>query len=125
MILVDTSVWVDHLRQGDSELSRLLETSRACIHAFVIGELACGNLRQRHEVLALLNDQPMVVHADDREVLSMIESRRLMGKGIGYIDAHLLAATILDGGTRLWTRDKRLAQIADTMGVLYRPAMGI
>lgn len=112
MILADTSVWVDHLRTGDAALAVLLDSAQVLTHPFVVGELACGNLKNRTEVLRLLQDLPPTPVARDAEVLFFIEQRRLMGRGIGYIDAHLLAATFLAGPARLWTRDKRLAEVA-------------
>ncbi len=117
MILVDTSVWVDHLRVGDPELGRLLDRSLVLGHVLVRGELACGNLRRRAEVLALLADLPQAVVAEDGEVMALIDRQRLMGRGIGYVDAHLLTATLLTPGARLWTRDVRLAAVAGQLGV--------
>lgn len=108
MILVDTSVWVDHLRQGDVELARLLEAGRVLTHRFVIGELALGSLQNRISILAALQALPQATVASDVEMLHFIDGHALFGKGIGYIDAHLLAATLLFPGTLLWTRDKRL-----------------
>ncbi|MHB8474146.1 MAG: type II toxin-antitoxin system VapC family toxin [Gammaproteobacteria bacterium] len=119
MILVDTSVWVDHLRAGDAELAALLNGSQVLMHPFVLGELACGNLRNRTEVLALLKDLPRAAVATDEEVLFFIERQVLMGRGIGYIDAHLLSAATLGGVTRLWTRDKRLRAVADALALAY------
>jgi len=117
VILVDTSVWIDHLRVGDEELVNLLNGTRVLSHPFVIGELACGNLRSRARVLALLADLPRVATATDAEVLFFIERYELMGRGIGYVDAHLLAAASLDSPTRLWTRDKRLDAVAVELGL--------
>lgn len=117
MILVDTSVWIDHLREGEPELEVLLHESRVLVHAFVIGELACGNLRNRSEILRLLGDLPHAIRATDEEVLACIEARELMGRGIGYADAHLLASGLLTPGTRLWTRDRRLHCAAADLGV--------
>lgn len=112
MILADTSIWVDHLRAGDRRLADALERGDVCVHPFVIGELACGNLRQRRRILDLLAQLPVTPIATDPEVLSFIEHRALMGRGLGYLDVHLLAAVALESGTRLWTRDKRLASVA-------------
>ncbi|MCC4309724.1 type II toxin-antitoxin system VapC family toxin [Alcanivorax marinus] len=117
MVLVDTSVWVDHLRVGDPGLVRLLEDHRVRMHPFVVGELACGNLSRRDEVLDLLRRLPGVPVADQDEVLFLIERHRLMGRGIGFVDAHLLAATRLSPATTLWTRDRRLAEAARGLGV--------
>lgn len=116
-ILVDTSVWVDHLRSGDEALARLLDGGRVLMHPFVLGELACGNLRRREQVLGLLRGLPRATVALDDEVLFFIDSHRLMGRGIGYVDAHLLAAVALHGGTRLWTRDQRLQTLAGELGL--------
>ncbi|WP_422126676.1 type II toxin-antitoxin system VapC family toxin [Thioalkalivibrio sulfidiphilus] len=119
MILVDTSVWVDHLRTGDAVLAELLNRSQVLMHPFVVGELACGNLRNRSEVLRLLKDLPQAVVASDEEVLFFIERNALKGLGIGYVDAHLLAAVTLGGSTQLWTRDKRLRSVAETLSLAY------
>ena len=119
MILVDTSVWIDHLRAGDAELSALLNGSKVLMHPFVLGELACGNLRNRTEVLALLKNLPRAVVATDEEVLFFIERHALMDRGIGYVDVHLLAAVTLDGVTKIWTRDKRLRTGADALGLAH------
>jgi len=119
MILVDTSVWVDHLRRGDNDLVALLNTSQVLIHPFVLGELACGNLHNRSEVLALLTDLPRISEASSDEVLFFIERHALMGKGIGYVDAHLLASVTLDGYAQLWTRDQRLHGLAESLRRAY------
>ena len=119
MILVDTSVWVDHLRVGDAQLAVLLNSSQVLMHPFVVGELACGNLSNRAEVLALLGQLPRAAVATNEEALFFIERHELMGRGIGYVDAHLLAAVSLDAGTQLWTRDKRLLAVAGTMELTY------
>ena len=112
MILADTSVWVDHLRKGDSVLEGLLDHGQVLTHPFVIGELALGFLRQRKIVMnALQNLLPATVATED-EVLGMIDNWALHGRGIGYMDAHLLAAVALTPGTVLWTRDKRLRTTA-------------
>lgn len=120
MILVDTSVWVDHLRSGDKRLAHLLESTQVLVHPFVIGELACGNLSNRVEVIALLSDLPKVATATDAEVLFFIEQHQLMGRGVGYIDAHLLSSTFLGRPARLWTRDKRLATLAVELDKAYQ-----
>jgi len=119
MILVDTSVWVDHLRAGDEDLSTLLNNSQVFMHPFVLGELACGNLRNREMVLRLLKDLPHAALATDDEVLFFIERHALMGRGIGYVDAHLLAAVMLDGAAQMWTRDKRLRAVANSLTLSY------
>lgn len=112
MMLVDTSVWIDHLRHGLPALAAALERGEVVTHPFIIGELACGNLKDRREVLGLLAALPSAVVARDGETLLFIERRKLMGKGIGYLDAHLLASVTLTPGTRLWTHDKRLERVA-------------
>jgi predicted nucleic acid-binding protein len=121
MILLDTSVWVDHLRRGDSSVVQVLESGQAAAHAFVIGELACGNLRSRARVIDLLQALQQLAMATDDEVLHFIERHKLMGRGIGYVDAHLLAAAAI-GSSLLWTRDKRLREIATELGVAYLKA---
>lgn len=115
MILVDTSVWVEHFRSGTVGLEELLHHGRVACHPFIIGELACGNLKNRKEILSLLKDLPMVDQAEDDEVLQFIEARKLMGKGLGYIDIHLLISSIL-AGMPLWTLDQRLHKLATEMG---------
>lgn len=112
MILVDTSIWVDHLRHDDAALRQLLEAGRVLVHPFVIGELALGHLRQRGPILAALQDLPCVPVATDAEILIFIERHRLSGLGIGYVGVHLLASAQLASGARLWTRDKRLQTVA-------------
>ncbi len=116
MILVDTSVWVEHLRRGLPRLATLLQGGRVLIHPWVIGELACGNLRNRGEVRELLHGLPAAVVASDSEVLLLIEREQLMGQGIGCVDAHLLASAKLSHG-RLWTQDRRLAALAQERGL--------
>lgn len=120
MILADTSVWVDHFRARDKRLSELLERGAIVMHPFVLGELACGNLTKRSAVLELLGDLPMAITAETDEVLSFIEHHRLHGKGIGYVDVHLLASTSLGQDVQLWSRDKRLAGVAHALGYAYR-----
>ena len=119
MILVDTSVWVDHLRDGTPALVAALEQSQVLMHPFILGELACGNLKNRGEVLQLLEELPGAPVATDAEALDFIERRALMGRGIGYIDVHLLASVALAGTARLWTRDKRLAAVAADLELAY------
>ena len=119
MILVDTSVWVDHLGVGAPALAAALEHGSVLMHPFVLGELACGNLKNRSEVLRLLGDLPAAPLATDPEALDYIERRALMGRGIGYVDVHLLASAALAGAARLWTRDKRLAALAADLKLAY------
>ena len=111
-VLADTSVWVEHLRAGQQALAALLDENLVVVHPFVIGELACGNLRNRGALLALLGKLPRAAVATDEEALHFIESHRLMGRGIGYVDVHLLASAALLGDGRLWTLDRRLAKVA-------------
>ena len=108
MILVDTSIWIDHLRQNNERLAQLLGTGQVLAHPYVIGELALGSMQNRNAVLGALQNIPQVPIATDDEVLHFIETNTLYGIGIGYIDAHLLAAARLSPGTMLWTRDKCL-----------------
>jgi len=115
MILVDTSVWIDHFRKNEPDLAKLLVSGQVMVHPFVIGELACGNLKNRNEILSALMNLPSSPTTTDSETLFFIEQRQLMGLGIGYIDAHLLASTALMGNGYLWSRDKRLAAAAVTL----------
>lgn len=119
MILVDTSVWIDHLRSGEPSLAAALEGGRVMMHPVVRGELACGNLANRDEVLQLLGNFPAAPTATDPEALKFIERRALMGRGIGYIDVHLLASIALSGDARLWTRDRRLAAVATELELAF------
>ena len=117
MILVDSSVWVDHLRADDQILVRLLENGQVLAHRLVIGELALGKIRQRSNLIADLRDLPQADVASDHEVLRFIERHELFGLGIGYVDVHLLAAVRLTPGASLWTRDKRLLTVASHLGI--------
>ena len=117
MILVDTSVWVDHFRVGDKVLVELLDAGMVLAHPFVIGELSLGNLRQRRTILESISDLPQSVVATDAEVLHFIERHALFGCGVGYLDVHLLAAVRLTAGAVLWTRDRRLHGIAERLGL--------
>jgi predicted nucleic acid-binding protein len=119
MILVDTSVWIDHLRKGDKRLVALLDTGAVLMHPFVTGEIACGNLARRATVLQLLQQLPAAVVADASEVLEFMEARSLHGQGLGWVDVHLLASVFLTPGTRLWTRDKRLQEAAARLHCAY------
>jgi len=121
VILVDTSVWVDHLRTGDRVLGQLLDSGGVLGHRFVTGELALGNLRERDLVLSALRELPQATVASDDEVLHFIDRRALFGLGIGYVDAHLLAAVLLTLGAKLWTRDKRLQAAATQLGLATAP----
>lgn len=119
MILVDTSVWVDHLRDEEPHLVSLLRENQVFWHPMVIGELACGNLRNRDELLQDLKGLPTIPSASHAEVFYFIEERRLMGRGIGFIDAHLLAATALAAPAKLWTKDMRLLRAANSLRLAY------
>jgi len=120
LILVDTSVWVDHLRSGDVQLVDLLERASVIMHPFVTGEIACGDLRDRLSILQLLLDLPAAAVAEDEEVPGFIERHVLHGKGIGYVDVHLLASVALTAGAKLWTRDKRLRVVAEALGCAFQ-----
>ncbi len=119
MILVDTSVWVNHLRTGDAVLAAWLDAGMVLSHPCVIGELALGNLRQREIVLDALSALPRINDATDEEVLQFIGRHALPGCGIGYVDAHLLAAVQLTAGSELWTSDKRLRGVAARLGLAF------
>ncbi|MHB8528999.1 MAG: type II toxin-antitoxin system VapC family toxin [Caulobacteraceae bacterium] len=123
MILVDTSIWVDHLRAGNMALAALLDAGRVLAHPFVIGELALGRLRQRQAVLGALADLPGAEVATDAEVLNFIDRHVLFGRGVGYVDAHLLAAARLSGAD-LWTSDRRLHSVADALGLAMAARQG-
>ena len=118
MILVDTSVWIDHLRSGDAALADRLNRSQVLTHPFVLGEIALGNLANRATVLGALAGLPTITVASDAEALAFIDAAPLHGLGIGHIDAHLLAAVRLTPGAILWTRDRRLGAAAAGVGVL-------
>jgi predicted nucleic acid-binding protein len=117
MILVDTSVWIDHLRIGDKRLGDLLNTSSVLMHPFVVAEIALGQLRQRAVVLETLSDLPTATLATNAEVLGFIDRHILFGRGIGYVDVHLLAATRLTPSATLWTTDRRLQKVAADLGL--------
>jgi len=121
VILVDTSIWIDHLRSGNATLARLLDDGAIVTHPSVIGELALGSLTNREELLALLHGLPQAAVADSDEVLLLIEQLPLYGAGIGYVDAQLLAATKLTPDTKLWTIDKRLANVTARAGLDFQP----
>ena len=118
MVLVDTSVWVSHLREGNSDLADLLNVGEVVCHRFVVGEIACGNLRNRAEIMSLLQALPMCIVAEHEEVLEFIDNGGLMGKGLGYIDVHLLASAVLTD-TPLWTLDKQLKQAANALNISH------
>lgn len=110
MILADTSVWIDHFRNGNAQLEELLINSEVMIHPFIIGELACGSMKNRKEIMGLLNELPCADVAEHQEVLKLIEDRKLYGKGMGLIDAHLIASALISK-VRLLTMDKTLARV--------------
>ncbi|MEA3288445.1 MAG: type II toxin-antitoxin system VapC family toxin [Candidatus Marinimicrobia bacterium] len=116
MILIDTSIWIDHLRQGSKHSEKLLSEFSIFSHPFIIGELACGNLRNRQQIIHLLQELPQALVASDDEVLKFIDVNHLTGKGLGYVDMHLLASTKLSG-LRIWTRDRRMKEAAITLDV--------
>jgi len=118
MVLVDTSVWVSHLSKGDDRLAALLDKGAVCCHPFVIGELACGKLKNRLEIISLLRALPTAEVADHEEILTLIDNNLLMGKGLGYVDVHLLGSAVLSG-ISFWTADHRLARAASALGVCY------
>ena len=121
MILADTSVWIDHLRGNNNLLMPLLEANRIVLHPMIIGELACGNLRNRKEVLTLLQQLPTINNANHEEVLYGMEQHGWMGKGIGWVDAHLLASVLLTPNTTLWSQDRRLNNLAQSVGAAFCP----
>ncbi len=122
MVLVDTSVWVRHLREGDPDLKRLLNDGQVMCHPYVVGELACGNMKNRREVLSLMRLLPPATPALHEEILRFIELNHLMGKGLGYIDVHLSASALLTG-VPLFSYDKRLDEVNEVLGIRYDPAL--
>lgn len=117
MILVDTSVWIDHFRKADGALIRRLEGAQVATHPFVIGEIALGSIKNRSVILSNLANLPSVTVATDDEVLGFIDAAALAGSGVGYLDAHLLAAVRLTPGASLWTRDRKLKAAAGSLGL--------
>jgi predicted nucleic acid-binding protein len=118
MILADTTIWVDHFRRGDQKLVELLEQQEILLHPFIVAELALGSLKDRASTLGFLDAQPTTKVASTAEIRSLVESRLLYARGIGLIDAHLIASALLTPGTNLWTRDGRLRGVARAMNVL-------
>ncbi|MCX7000540.1 MAG: PIN domain-containing protein [Candidatus Sumerlaeota bacterium] len=116
MLLVDTSVWVFHLQEGNVDLNRLLNNGDVICHPLIIGELACGNLNKRSEILSLLRSLPSAIEAEHEEVIQFIEKNHLMGRGLGYIDVHLLASAIL-ASVPIWTFDKKLDKVSAELGI--------
>ena len=121
MILIDTSVWGDHLRAGDEGLAELLDAGLVLTHPFVVGEIALGSLRQREIVMDALSGLPSATVATDAEVLQFIDRYAVFGRGIGYVDVHLLAGAQLTGGAQLWTNDNRLRKVAHELSLAFRP----
>jgi predicted nucleic acid-binding protein len=121
VILVDTSIWIDHFRYGDAELQKIINDDRRLCHPFVVGELALGSLRERDAVLAFLAAQREAMIATHTEVMTVIDRHSIFSMGIGYTDAHLLTSTLLDQRSSLWTRDKRLAAAAKKVGAALHP----
>ena len=119
MILIDTSVWVSHFRQAHAGLVALLNDGEVACHPFIVGELACGNLKNRTTILTLMEALPMAIAVEHQEALTFLESHALMGKGLGYIDVHLLASCILTG-LPIWTLDKKLERVADMLHCKYQ-----
>jgi len=116
MVLVDTSVWVHHLREGCIALENLLNDGVVICHPLIIGEIACGNLNKRSEILSMLQSLPSAIEAEHEEVLQFIERHHLMGKGLGYIDAHLLTSSMLTTAP-IWTLDKKLIEVSEKLGI--------
>jgi len=122
MILVDTSVWISHFRDGNSELAKLLDSGEVLCHPFIIGELACGMIKNRHEILSLLNALPTAASVEHSEVLQFIENYALMGRGLGLIDINLLASALISV-CNLWTIDKRLNATAAEFDIDFKPTL--
>lgn len=116
MILVDTSIWIDHIRKANRRLIGLLEAELVSMHPWIVGELACGNLADRARMLHLLRSLPRIAVPTDDEVLFFIDKHNISGKGVGYLDMHLLAAAAL-GSLKIWTCDKRLNEVASCLGL--------
>ncbi len=117
-VLIDTSIWISHFRKGETHLQKLLQDGKVLCHSFVIGELACGNLGNRDEILSFLDKLTCAPKAEDKEVLLMIKSNQLMGSGLGWVDVNLLASAML-ARTKLWTADKNLQKASTQLDVLY------
>lgn len=118
LILADTSVWIKHFREGQVHLSSLLEQGLIACHPYIIGELACGSLKNRAEIISLLEALPKVKVLEHAEVMEFIETQKLMNLGIGYVDTHLLGASLLSD-TQLWTYDKSLIKVAKALNTNY------
>ncbi len=118
MILVDTSVWMEHFRKGNAQLEEILDNGDVMCHPFIIGELACGNMKNRKEILSLMKALPMSCKASHDEILELIERRKLMGKGLGFIDMHLIASAFLSN-VYIWSFDKSLHKITAELKIDY------
>ncbi len=118
MILVDTSVWANHLRSAEPRLAALLRSRRVLLHPFVLGELACGNLPKRAGTIAFLDELPVAALASEAEVRHLLESRRLWGSGLGWVDLHLLASALIEE-SKLWTADRPMAAAARHLGIAF------
>ena len=121
IVLADTSVWTDHIRNGDAQMQVLADGERLLMHPYVIAELRMGNLKRRKTFLSGLHEMDMAVRASDEEVAALVENHRLFGSGIGWIDVHLLTSVLLMDEVRLWTRDRRLNAAAQRLGVAFQP----
>lgn len=118
MILVDSSIWIDHFHHSDEALKELLLSNQVCIHPFILGELSCGNISNRKEILSLLRTLRSIDLVLDEEVFILIEDRKLYGKGLGFIDLHILASALIHH-VPIWTRDKSLKQVSKELGIDY------
>ena len=119
MVIVDTSIWATHLRQGSRQLEKLLMNAEVMCHPFIIGELACGHLNNRNEIISLFQSLPMAPTIEFDEFLYFIDRNHLTGKGVGFVDVHLLASAQLIG-VPLWTADKRLKSAADLLELTFK-----
>ncbi len=119
MVLVDTNIWINDLRKSDPALVGLLNHGSVVCHSFIIGELACGNLKNREEILGLFQSLPSTIVVEENEFMEFVETRKLMGRGLAFVDIHVLASAVVSGAV-LWTGDKQLAQAATEIGVCYK-----
>jgi predicted nucleic acid-binding protein len=116
MILVDTSIWIDHLNKSNAELIKLLKSNRVCVHPFIIGELSCGNISNRDEILSLLKALPRAEPALEEEVFTLLDNKKLFGIGLGFVDVNLIASALIHG-VKIWTYDKSLKKIAKKLDI--------